>query len=166
MIKTNGESLPLVVDVLISVLSTLFYFALLYTAAWDWGAKDKIRIDGGRLERDTFKGMKMSITANAINFFLAAGCVIFMGIHLASDSALMNTLFFIFNLILRLIAAMYIGLLQGIFYFAASDEYLYFFYQSIGYLVVPIFAVLVTHMGYCFGLKEKKIFPSAKSKKQ
>ena len=164
MIKTDGESLPLVIDVSISVLSTLFYFALLYTAAWDWGAKDKIRVDGGRMELDVYKGVKMSIAANFLNFVLAIGCVVFMGVYISNEAPLMNTLFFVFNLILRLISAMYIGILQGVFYFAKSNEYLYFFYQSIGYVIMPLFAVLATHLGYYFGLNDKRIFPSSKRK--
>ena len=33
-----------------SIFSILFYLMLLYTVGWDIGARDKIRIDGGRMK--------------------------------------------------------------------------------------------------------------------
>ena len=55
----------------LSVFSSLFYLLLLYVMYWDIGAKDKIKIDSGRLKRDTFKGAKTALVANIPNLILA-----------------------------------------------------------------------------------------------
>ena len=70
-----GISLPLRLG--ISIFSSLFYFVLIYTAAWDWGAKDKIRIEGGKIQRDGYKGFKLALYANVINFVLCTAVIIF-----------------------------------------------------------------------------------------
>ena len=90
------------VNAALSVFSMLFYFALLYTVAWDWGAKDKIRIDGGRMEPDPLKGTKMAFFANVPNFILTFVCVLTFSIYLVTDSLAAENISRIFDLIIRL----------------------------------------------------------------
>ena len=54
----------------VSVFAILFYFVLLYYVAWEYGAKDKIRVDGGRQSPLALKGLFMSLIANTPNFIL------------------------------------------------------------------------------------------------
>ena len=160
----EDDATALRIKVGISIGAMLFYFALLYTATWDIGAKDKIRIDGGRLKKTTYKGALMSLMANSLNFILALVCVISSGILVSSESEAAMNLLQIFNLFLRMLNAMYLGLIQGIFVSVQDNTNLYFFYQSIGYLVAPLLAILSTHLGYFMGLKDKKIFSGGKKK--
>ena len=152
------------VRTLLSIFAVVFFYALIYTAAWDFGARDKIRIDGGKLEESRFTGMKMALIANLPNFILAFFSTLFLGIYILSGNEGLYTAFSIFNFIIRFLSSMFLGLLQGIFSFletsdAESRQYLlYFFWQSVGYLIVPVFTVGVTHFGYVMGLKDKKIF--------
>lgn len=53
------------------ILSVLFYCYLLYTSAWDIGARDKIKVDGGRMENIPLKGLYLALAANAVNILLA-----------------------------------------------------------------------------------------------
>jgi hypothetical protein len=62
--------------------------------------------------------------------------------------------------------SMHLGLIQAIFSFLDTNTSVYFFWQSIGYLIMPIFAIAVTEFGYALGLKEKKIFGSIQVKKK
>jgi hypothetical protein len=164
----EDETLGLRIKIAISVFAILFYFALLYTAAWDWGAKDKIRIDAGREKKRAYKGALMSFFANLINFILAGVCLIST---LANRNAVTaSSMEQIFNLILRMTNAMYIGLIKGVFSpFAPPDSTIYdpnfVIMETVGYLVLPLLAILATHIGYVFGLKEIKIFSSKNSKK-
>ena len=160
----EDKTLGLRIKTAISVFAILFYFALLYTAAWDYGAKDKIRIDAGREKKRVYKGALMSFFANLINFILAGVCLISTLIH-RSGAEGARAVEQVFNLILRMTNAMYIGLIQGIFSPFEADEILYVTLEAIGYFVVPFFAIIVTHIGYVFGLKEIKIFSSKNSKK-
>ena len=45
----ENESLSTSLSVFVSIFSTCFYLALIYYMMWEIGAKDKIRIDGGRM---------------------------------------------------------------------------------------------------------------------
>lgn len=155
----EDKVISLRLKIAISIFAMLFFFALLYTAAWDWGAKDKIRIEGGKMKKNRAKGALMALFANAINFFLAAGCIISIWMYIKGvDSALSASQ--IFNLLLRMTNAMYIGVLQGVFLAFESQENLYNLYQSIGFFFSPILAIASTHIGYIFGLKNKRIFPA------
>lgn len=160
----EDRTLGLRIKVAISVFAILFYFALLYTAAWDYGAKDKIRIDAGREKKRVYKGALMSFFANVPNFILAGVCFISTLIY-RNGAEGARAVEQVFNLILRMTNAMYIGLIQGVFSPFETNESLYVTLESIGYLVVPLFAILATHIGYVFGLKEIKIISSKNSKK-
>ena len=154
----ENKEMALTLKVVISVFAMLFYFALLYTAAWDWGAKDKIRIDAGRLVCKKGKGALMSLIANLINFVLAAICIIATLVFISNGSKSAESLNQIFNLILRLTNAMYIGVLQGALVKLIENDVLYNLLQLVGFFVCPMLAVLATHTGYIFGLKNKRIF--------
>lgn len=159
----DDEKLNIGIKVAISVFACLFYFVLLYTASWDYGGKDKIRIDAGRLEENKFKGIVMALWANVPNFFLAGICAISYLLNMSFEIGFFEVLSNLFNLFVRFTMAMYLGVLQGIFNFLKNDTALYYFWQSVGYVIMPLFAVLATHVGYIFGLRNKKIFRSAKA---
>lgn len=139
----------------VSIFSILFFFVLIYTAAWDYGAKDKIRVDGGRAEPRPLKGLCMGLLANFINFLLAIICV---ATYSFTENAFFAQCFDICNLILRFTAAMYIGLLQILF-----DSALW---EAVGFIVLPLLAVGVTHLGYTLGSKEIKLLALNKTTKK
>lgn len=56
--------------------SVLFYMYLLYTMTWELGAKDRVRIDSGRVTAMPLKGLYISIGANTINIILGLLIVI------------------------------------------------------------------------------------------
>lgn len=155
----NGLSLKL--QICISIFAMLFFFALLYTVSWDWGANDKIRIDAGRMEKKRYKGAFMALIANSINFILAGVCVLSMALYMNGVSGAISVSQ-VFNLLLRLTNAMYLGVIQGIFVSIKSNTELYNLLQSVAFFIAPILAIAATHIGYMFGLKNIKIFPSTK----
>ncbi len=156
-------AIALKLKIAISVFATLFYFVLLYTAAWDWGANDIIRIEAGRQKKNIFKGMILSLASHIINFILAGACILTMALSMNGVTGA-DSVFFVFNLILRFTNAMYLGILEGIFAAFEANVNLTFLLHSIGYMVAPLFAMLATHIGYVFGLKNIKIFSSGKKK--
>lgn len=162
----ENADISLRLKIFISVFAMLFYFSLLYTAAWDMGAKDKIRVDAGRMKENKFKGAFMSLLANLPNFIVAGICALTMGMFLLGGYEVAKTVSGIFNLILRMFCSMYLGIMQGIFISFNENAELYNFLQSIGFFVAPLLAVLSTHIGYLFGLNNKKIFSSSKTRKQ
>lgn len=162
-LKSDKLSLNLTIG--ISVVAILFYFALVYTASWDIGASDIIRIESGRMEGKKYKGALMSFFANVINFVLAGICVVSMILYMNGIDAAQG-FSQVANLILRLSYAMYIGLLQGIFNSFSENGNMYNLLQSFGFLAAPLITILVTHLGYILGMKNIKLFPSSKNTKK
>ena len=54
-----------------SLFSIGFFLVVLYTVGWDIGARDKIKIDGGRMREMPAKGFLIALGANSINILLA-----------------------------------------------------------------------------------------------
>jgi type IV secretory pathway VirB2 component (pilin) len=160
----EDQDLFLNINVFVSVFAILFYFSLLYTAAWDVGAKDKIRIDSGKALSTPTKGLKMSLLANIPNFILAVFAIAFMGIYMLGGNEWFYSAFFVLNMLIRFISAMFLGLIQGVFSFLATDDPTnasfcpYYFWQTVGFLLGPVLSVIVTHFGYKMGSLEKKLF--------
>ena len=43
--------------IIFGIFSAAFYCFLLYILMWEYGTKDKIRIDAGRMQRDIFRSL-------------------------------------------------------------------------------------------------------------
>lgn len=138
----------------VSIFTIIFYLVLLYFVAWEFGSKDKMRADSGKIKLSMGKGALMSLCANSLNIILAGVCLICL--FVAGDTA--YTVFGVLNSIMRFISAMYIGLLQFIFaYLETSAPADYLIYQTAGYLILPFVSVLITHVGYWLGAKHIKL---------
>ena len=144
----------------ISVFSILFFFVLLYYVAWEYGAKDLIRVDGGKIERSSAKGLLMALIANIPNLLLSVATCIFGFLYVGGNQALGN-FFGLFQAITMAHASMYMGLIQTIVYgFTAVDavaiDYRYLI-MPILFVVIPLLSVAVVHFAYTLGYKEIKI---------
>ena len=153
----EDEALETQLRIWLSVFATCFYLVLIYCTCWDYGARDKIRVDGGKQDRFRSKGALMSLIANIPNFVLALLAVIFMGVYMSAGSEGAYSSFALVNLIMRFLNAMFLGLLQGIFSFLEDSTDLYYFWQSAGYFLAPVITVLAAHLGYTLGFKEKRL---------
>ncbi len=155
--EESGVSLPLRLG--ISIFSSLFYFVLIYTAAWDWGAKDKIRIEGNKITRDGFKGVKLALCANVINFILCTAVIMFGVLAVFAGLGWASSVFAVFDMILRFTASMYIGIAQGALSWATGlSTSVVHIIQSCVFLFMAFVSVFVTNWGYRAGLVERKIF--------
>lgn len=151
---------------LISLFSTLFFFALVYFAAWEFGAKDRIRIDAGRMEYNKNKGLYLGLFAGVPNFLFAFLSILGKGIYMLSGSGFFNVLFAIPNTLLRFTSAMYMGMLKFIFDPASSAVTdLSFLLQSVGFLALSACAAFVVHFGYRMGYGCRHITDIFKLKK-
>ena len=166
-----NTSLSATFQIIISVFSILFYFVLLYTAAWDWGANDKIRADGGRCTLDKARGLKMVAISNIPNYILVLVPVIGFGLSAAGVNTFLAKLGSIFFAILQFTASMFQGLIVNVFDFlrdgaegAANESF--FFAQACGYAVMIIVTIAVTHLAYTLGSKDKKLFRFIKTNKK
>ena len=137
---------------LVSVFSTLFLYVLLYYAAWEFGAKDRIRIDSGRMTYNKYKGLYLGLLAGVPNFVFAFLSILGKGIYILSDAGFFDLLFSIPNVLLRFTSAMYMGILKFVFNpLSESASDLFFFWQSVGFVVLTAAAAFVVHFGYRMG---------------
>ncbi len=144
--------------IIVSVFSTLFYLSLIYNVTWEYGSKDKIRVDSGKIADCKYKGLFMGLLANIGNFVLGILCVLFCGLFMLTGANGLNVAFSVFNIITRFVEAMYLGMVQGIFSFLPEGSSMSFLLQSVGLTVFPVLSVSVAHFGYLLGYKDKRIF--------
>ena len=77
----------------VSVFCILFYFFLLYTMCWEIGAKDKLRVEGGRMDPAPFKCVWLALAANAVNLLSAlTACISKLFLPFAEDMSLWQRL--------------------------------------------------------------------------
>ncbi len=135
------------------LLSMLFYFYLLYTAAWDIGARDKVKIDGGRMRYAPQKGLYISLIANSLNIILAVFSVVFYFV----GTVWANTIVAVTFPWLKLLNGMYIALIS----FTTGNNTLHIFLTAA--TVIP--TVTVSALGYLAGVKNHRIFGKFTAKK-
>ena len=159
----ENEKLSSALSIFVSIFSVCFYLVLIYYVVWEIGAKDKIRIDGGRAEPCNHKGLVMGLFANVPNFVLGILTVLFLVIYLISGNENLFSAFFVFNLILRIHASMYMGVITAIVPSrvpAGSTEidHIEFLIESILFTIIPLISIAATHLAYYLGSRDKKIF--------
>ena len=159
----ENEQLSSALSIFVSLFSVCFYLVLIYYVIWEIGAKDKIRIDGGRAEPCKHKGLVMGLFANIPNFVLGIFTVLFMVIYIITGNEVVFSVFFVFNLIVRIHASMYMGIITAIVPSrvpAGSTEIdlMEFLIEAILFTILPIVSVAITHLAYSLGSKDKKFF--------
>lgn len=150
-----------ILSLAVSIFSVLFFYVLIYCVVWEIGARDKIKIDGGRLQPLKPKGLLLGSLANIPNVILSVLTLIFLSANLASGSGGMYSAFVVVNLLLRFHCSMYLGLVTFVTPDAvvndAPDLNVYLV-QTVLFVILPLLSGLVTHLGYTLGSKDKRLF--------
>ncbi len=135
-----------------SLAAIVFYMFLLYIHVWEKGARDKIKIDGGRLEQCKLKGLYLSLVANSLNIFL--GLIIIATYYFCdfinNTPTLPYQIFGIANDFARIIQGMYIGILNYFFPNATATP-------PIMFLVITLPALAISTLAYYLGSENRKI---------
>ncbi len=147
-------------NIFTAALSFAFYMYILYTSVWDIGAKDKLAIEGHRMEADRLIGLKAALYANIPNLALAAVCIIGKALGGFADLAFANTAAYWANIITRFWNGMYIGFFVVLQPDKATDlqAFLYMFI----YLAAIIPALLICFIAYNMGVKGIRLIPEKK----
>lgn len=154
----------------VSVFSMVFYFVLIYYMLWEMGAKDKIRIDGGRMEPMKGKGMLLCLFANIPNFIISFVSLLLIVVFLIGGSQGVWSGYVATYTINLFHESIYMGFIQGVVPEVVSSDpqfvdYTYYLVQSILFVVFPTLSILVGHFSYYLGSKEKKFLTLFSSKK-
>ena len=91
-----------------SIFSVVFYLVIIYFSIWEIGAKDKIRVDGGRLRPFPAKGAVIALGGNAPNLLLA----LLMGVGVLINTKGAQVMSLVCNAIARLLNGAYLGILK------------------------------------------------------
>ena len=132
-----------------SILAIVFYLFLIYTQAWELGAKDKISVDIGKKEYRPHTGLLVSVLANIPNFIIAITFVFVLKVFTASEvAANIRTIASLFNMLLE---GMYLGVLTTI---KIGERTLLTFWWM--YFLITVPAMLTSWLAYYLGQKNKK----------
>ena len=156
------------ISLIISIFATGFFFALLYCTAWEWGGKDKIRADGGKIALDTAKGLKMGLIGNIPNFIFTVIAFVAFIICNTNKESFIGPAGAVCSVIIRFTASMYQGIVENSLSFLKGDgygEFIFYIFQSAFFFVLALVSVLAVHIGYVMGAKETRILGIFKSKK-
>jgi len=146
----------------ISVFTTLFFSVLIYTSAWDLGAKDKLSCEAGRASRYPLKGVWLSVFANLPNFALSLFAALCFIIKLISGSEVFYSIGAVLITITKFTMAIYLSFINHIpSIFGELDPTVDAIVTSVVCFFMPVIAIGVTQLGYYFGLSERKIFGGA-----
>ena len=162
----QDTSTRMTIKIIMSVFATLFYLSLIYNCVWEYGAKDRIRVDGGKAEKYDYKGLFMGLFANFPNFILSGLSIIYVSVVLLGGAEVFESLFALTYMILRFHTAMYLGIIQGVTPNEITDvpNYPDCLVESILFFVLPFLSVGVSHLAYTLGYKEIKIFSKSNKK--
>lgn len=141
----------------VSGFAIIMYLFILYTHIWEKGAKDRIKVDGGRMEKQPLKGLYLSLVANSLNLLLG---IIMCSTYYIFDcinapGSIAYQLFGSANDIARLIQGMYTGIIIYLSPDATSISPLIF-------IAITLPAIAVTTFGYYWGFSNKKMLMSKK----
>lgn len=167
-IGENNKELASTLQVAFSAFSVVFFYALIYNLVWEIGAKDAIQIENGKSSLFRSKGLVLALLASVPNLVVCILTLVTKVIYLFSGVEEFNTAFFLFNLIMRFMLSMYIGVISAITTLLMSlinasglitnkgiDIYLL---QSIAYIIIPLLSLAVCQVAYTFGVKNIKLF--------
>ena len=127
-------------------LAIILYLGLIYVVMWEVGAKDRTKLEGGRLIRDNFHGLKIWLCSNCVIILLTALMLIFK-LFWDNGAGLLDT-------VLRFLNGMYISII------ASTPLGMW------GHLVALVPGAVVATLSYISGISGQKcIFPENKHDK-
>ena len=145
-----------------SVFCVCFYLFLVAAVCYEYGQKDGIRIESGKMQKKPWKFFVIGFFANSLNLLLAVFAVIGRVITNAPMSGFLtetyspawaSTLSEVSAFLARALQTMYIGLMQSI-----SDR------NVILLLFIPIPAILTAGISYLVGIEFKDGFKNGSTK--
>ena len=149
--SAHGESTGFdTLTVVVSLLSVLFYLFLIYTLAWEIGAKDKISVDVGKKPYRPHLGILLSLFANIPNLIAAL-------FYLIATIAGSEDMMFIVRLVATLIQGMYFGLITAVSLpIGGAYVQLNALWPTFFIMVIP--AMLTSWLAYYLGHKNIRLF--------
>lgn len=135
---------------IVSIFAVMFYLFLIYTLAWDIGAKDKISVDVGKKTYRPHLGILLSLFANIPN--ILAAILYTIATIIGSESMM-----FIIRLIATLLQGMYFGIITAVS-LPIGGAYVQLNSLWPTFFLMTIPAMLTSWLAYFLGHRNIRIF--------
>lgn len=136
-------------SIVVSVIAILFYLFLIYTVAWEVGAKDRISVDIGKKKYRPHTGLLVSLVANIPNFLIAIVFTAFSPFKATNPVA--GGACVVTSVLTMLLQGMYLGITTSI---SIGAKLLNTFWWSYFLIIIP--AIVTSWIAYYLGFKNKK----------
>ena len=136
-----------------TIIATGFYVYLIYNVMWDKGGQDRIKVDGGRGEKNLLKGLWISLIANIPNIILAI--LITVSNFNKSTDMVAGTVYTISKGIAIVWEGMYTG---AVMVYSPHNPIIFWL------MIIP--ALVASTFGYIMGYNNKRIFGKLFVKKE
>lgn len=136
----------------VSIFAVAFYLFLIYTLAWEIGAKDKISVDVGKKPYRPHMGLLVSFMANIPNIVLAL-------LYAIATIVKNNNMLFIVRLISSLFNGMYFGIITSVS-LPINGEYVQLNCLWPTFFLMAVPAMLTCWLAYFLGSKNIRIIAS------
>ena len=143
--------------IVVSCFAILFYLFLIYTLMWEVGAKDRIHVDMGKIQKRPHTGLVMSIIANIPNFILAI--MFTVAFPFMATSTWAGNLAAIASTITIFIQGMFLGCITS---FSIGDMLLNKFWWTYFIIIIP--ALVTSWIAYYVGYREFRLFATLSGK--
>jgi len=148
-----GRRIGNTVYIIAGIFTIIFYLFLVYSLFIEKGAEDKVKIDGGRMDKKPAYGFLVFLTANSVNLLLSLVAFITYFFTIPDTVTTMNNVYGVFKLIVHYYNAVYIVVTAALPTFPAI------------YMLTVIPGLAVAGVSYILGINGVKHF-MPESKKQ
>jgi len=147
---------------LTSLLAIFFYLFLQYTAIWETGAKDRIRVDGGRAAENKWRGLHAAVLANSPNILFAVLVVVLTTVGVLTQWSWAGEGAVVFTFIARLWQGMYNGVINFVIPRGLNEAQTIL--STLIYIAIILPSLIANVIGYRMGYMNRRIFPERKKK--
>ena len=145
-----------------SILAIIFYLFLQSTTIWETGAKDRIRVDGGRAAENKWQGLRIGLLANGPNILLAVLVVLLTAIGVFTQWQWMGNADVVLTVTARFWQGMYNGVI--IFLIPGNLNDVQTILSTLIYVAIILPSLIINAVGYRMGYMNRRIFPERKKK--
>jgi len=157
--SSNPDKPNVYLNIITSSFAVLFYLYILYTTVWDFAAKDKLCIDGGRMKEDKHKGLKAALLANIPTFLLTGVAVLGSTVTKFTEAVWAADTAWISMVINRFWNSMYVG------YIDCIDGHVRLLVLYAIFFLITVPGIVACTLAYRAGIAGIRIFPEMKKKK-
>jgi len=151
-----------ILNFLTSLLAIFFYLFLQYTAIWETGAKDRIRVDGGRAAENKWRGLHAAVLANSPNILFAVLVVVLTTVGVLTQWSWAGEGAVVFTFIARLWQGMYNGVINFVIPRGLNEAQTIL--STLIYIAIILPSLIANVIGYRMGYMNRRIFPERKKK--